>query len=54
MKTGMQLSNIFQVRTRYLGGFLPVSGEQGVSFDTPRSGVLVKTVQNMMQQKVYY
>lgn len=53
MKTGTQLSNIFQVRVKYLGGFLPVPGEQSVSFDTLRSGVLVKTAQNMMKQKVY-
>lgn len=53
MKSGMQLSNIFQVRNRYLDCFLSVPGEQGVSFDTPRSGVLVKTAQDMLKQKGY-
>lgn len=51
MKTGMGLSNLFQERNKGLGRFLAAPGEEGVSVDTPSSGELAKTAQNLLQQK---
>jgi hypothetical protein len=53
MGRGDHFSNNVQVRSGHLSELWQVSGEQNVSIDTLRNGILALAAQCLLEQKVY-